>query len=134
MNESKKVMTLEELEKEFNSDLTVGLNDEQIEVNRAKYGKNALEEKKKTPLILKFLAQFKDPLIIILIVAAIISVIVDPHEWIESVIIAVVVLLNAILDLAKNQTKLNNIRTNCSKFAHFDAVDDIKKIILDSAK
>ncbi|MBO5711469.1 MAG: HAD-IC family P-type ATPase, partial [Acholeplasmatales bacterium] len=99
MNETNKVLTLEELEKEFNSDLTVGLNDEQIEANRQKYGKNALEEKKKTPLIVKFLAQFKDPLIIILIVAAIISVVVDPHEWIESVIIAVVVLLNAILGL-----------------------------------
>ncbi len=99
MNEEKKVMTLEELEKEFNSDLTVGLTDAQIEANRAKYGKNALEEKKKTPLILKFLAQFKDPLIIILIVAAIVSVVVDRKEWIESVIIAVVVLLNAILGL-----------------------------------
>ena len=43
-------------------------------------------------------------------------------------------LLNAILDLAKNQEKLNEIRTNCSKFAHYDAVDDIKKIILESAK
>ena len=90
---------LHELEKEFNTSLEYGLKDEQVALNREKYGKNALEEKKKTPLIIKFLEQFKDPLIIILIVAAIVSVIVDHEEWIESVIIAVVVLLNAILGL-----------------------------------
>ena len=90
---------LHELEKEFNTSLEYGLKDEQVALNREKYGKNALEEKKKTPLIIKFLEQFKDPLIIILIIAAIVSVIVDHEEWIESVIIAVVVLLNAILGL-----------------------------------
>ena len=90
---------LEELEIEFGTSLDGGLNDDQIEANREKYGKNQLEEKKKTPTIVKFLLQFKDPLIIILIVAAIISVIVDPHEWVESVIIMIVVLINAILGL-----------------------------------
>ena len=90
---------LHELETEFNTSLEFGLKDEQVALNREKYGKNALEEKKKTPLIIKFLEQFKDPLIIILIIAAIVSVIVDHEEWIESVIIAVVVLLNAVLGL-----------------------------------
>ena len=91
--------TLKELELEFNSNLNGGLDEIQVKQNFNKYGKNALEEKKKTPLFIKFLLQFKDPLIIILIVAAIISVIVDPHEWIESVIIGIVVLINAILGL-----------------------------------
>ena len=90
---------LNELEKEYLTSLEGGLNDSQIEANREKYGKNALEEKKKTPMIIKFLEEFKDPLIIILIVAAIVSVVVDPHEWIESVIIMIVVLINAILGL-----------------------------------
>ena len=90
---------LNELETEFLTDFGGGLKEEQIKNNREAYGKNQLEEKKKTPLIIKFLLEFKDPLIIILIAAAIISVIVDPHEWIESVIIMVVVLINAILGL-----------------------------------
>ena len=90
---------LEELELEFNSNINSGLNDEQVAQNREIYGVNKLEEKKKVPLIVKFLSQFKDPLIIILIIAAVISVIVDPHEWIESVIIMIVVLLNAVLGL-----------------------------------
>ena len=88
-----------ELEKEFNTSLKLGLKDEQVSSNREKYGKNALEEKKKVPLIVKFLEQFKDPLIIILIIAAIVSVVVDHEEWIESLIIAIVVLLNAVLGL-----------------------------------
>ena len=90
---------LQELEKEFSSNLNVGLNDEQVVKNRDAYGVNALEEKKKTPMILKFLAEFKDPLIIILIIAAIVSIIIDPHEWVESLIIMIVVLVNAILGL-----------------------------------
>ena len=90
---------LEVLEKEFVSDINNGLTEEQVVANRETHGVNKLEEKEKTPLIVKFLAQFKDPLIIILIVAAIISVIVDYEEWIESVIIMVVVLVNAILGL-----------------------------------
>ena len=90
---------LEELEREFVSDINVGLNDEQVAINRETYGVNKLEEKEKTPLIVKFFSQFKDPLIIILIVAAVVSMIIDPHEWIESLIIMVVVLVNAILGL-----------------------------------
>lgn len=90
---------LNELETEFDTNLQCGLSASKVEQNREKYGKNALQEKKKTPMILKFLAEFKDPLILILIAAAIISVVVDPHEWIESVIIMVVVLINAILGL-----------------------------------
>ena len=90
---------LNELEKEYGSNIQCGLTNDQVIKNREQYGKNALEEKKKTPLIVKFFLEFKDPLILILIAAAIISVIVDPNEWIESVIIMVVVLINAILGL-----------------------------------
>ncbi len=90
---------INELEKEFDSNIQSGIIDKQVIKNREKYGKNVLEEKNKTPIILKFFLEFKDPLIIILIAAAIISVIVDPHEWIESVIIMIVVLINAILGL-----------------------------------
>ena len=101
-------LKLEELEQEFKTNLEGGLNDNQIQENLEKYGKNQLEEKKKTPLILKFLAEFKDPLIIILIIAAIITTAISIYEnnigkenteWIEAIIIMVVVLVNAILGL-----------------------------------
>ncbi len=90
---------VEVLEKELLSNLNSGLQLDQVDVNREKYGKNELEEKKKKPLIFKFLEEFKDPLIIILIIAAIVSVLVDHKEWIESIIIMIVVLINAILGL-----------------------------------
>ena len=90
---------LHELEAEFSSNLNGGLTDEQVLANREAYGVNQLEQKKKTPMIIKFLLEFKDPLIIILIIAAVVSIIIDPHEWIESLIIMIVVLVNAILGL-----------------------------------
>ena len=63
---------LEELQNEFVSDLNNGLTEEQVAINRETHGVNKLEEKEKTPWIIKFLLQFKDPLIIILIVAAVV--------------------------------------------------------------
>lgn len=88
---------LEELEKEFNTSLNGGLTDDNAVKNQQKYGKNQLEGKKKTSFFVKFLLQFKDALIIILLIAAVISIIIDPKEWIESLIILVVVIANALL-------------------------------------
>lgn len=97
--ELKKELSIEELEAKFKTNLEGGLTDSQIDENRLLYGVNELKDKKKIPIWIKFLTEFKDPLIIILIIAAIISIIVDPNEWIESLIIMIVVLINAILGL-----------------------------------
>ena len=89
--------TKEEVAESLNSDLAKGLDDEGVKASLAKHGLNELKEAEKESLFIKFLKEFKDPLIIILLIAALVSVIVDPHEWIESIIILVVVLINAIL-------------------------------------
>lgn len=89
--------SVEEVLHEFMVDPNVGLTSEEVKLRQEKYGKNVLNEKKKTPWILRFLAQFKDILIIVLLVAAVVSVIVEPDDWIESVIILAVVLINAFL-------------------------------------
>lgn len=57
----------------FGSNPQKGLNEAQLDQARAKYGKNVLREAKKPSLLKRFLAQFKDVMIIILIIAAIIS-------------------------------------------------------------
>ncbi len=88
---------LDELEKELNTNLNGGLTEENVIKNRQKYGMNRIEGKKKTSFFIKFLLQFKDALIIILLIAAIVSIIIDPKEWIESLIILVVVIANALL-------------------------------------
>ena len=88
---------IEEVSKILETDVVNGLTSEKVAINQEKYGKNSLKEGKKVSLFVKFLLQFKDVLILILIGAAIVSIIIDPHEWVESLIIFVVVLINAIL-------------------------------------
>lgn len=72
-----------------------GLTQNQAEENQKKYGKNELAEgKKKNPFIL-FLEQYKDFLVIILIIAAIISGVLGDIE--SAIVIFVVITINAIL-------------------------------------
>ena len=92
---------LQELAQKFSSDLKNGLTDKQVKDNLEKYGLNELKKAPKQSLIIRFLFQFKDALTIILIIAAIVSIIVEPSEWIDSVIIVVVVIINAILGLVQ---------------------------------
>ena len=66
-----------ELIEEFGIENLDGLNDSKVLEQREKYGENALTEKKKQSLFVKFLLEFKDALIIILMIAAIVSLIVD---------------------------------------------------------
>ena len=93
--------TVEEITKELDTDVELGLNEVKVKGNQEKYGKNALKEGKKTSLLVKFLLEFKDVLIIILIVAALISILVDPSEWVDSLIIFVVVIINAVLGVVQ---------------------------------
>lgn len=77
-----------------------GLTSEQARRRSAETGKNKLAEGKKTPLILRFLSQFADPMIIILIAAAVISAITSvlQKEFPSDVIIIMfVVIVNAML-------------------------------------
>ncbi len=84
----------EDVLKEFDSGQQ-GLNSEQVLANREKYGENKLYEKKKKSIFMIFLEQFKDLLVIILIIAAIISMSTGNVE--SAVVIIAVLILNAIL-------------------------------------
>lgn len=92
----------EELLKEFSSNIDKGLSQEQVSELRAKYGWNKLREKKKKTNLQRFLDQFKDVMILILIVAAIISFAVacvekNPKEFFEPALILLIVVLNAVM-------------------------------------
>ena len=79
---------------------TQGLSDEQVKEKREFYGLNELQAKKKKSLIVKFLEQFKDFMIIILIIAAVISGAVGYYQGegiTDSIIILIVVIVNAII-------------------------------------
>lgn len=86
---------------ELETDIEIGLTDEQVEVSKAKYGANELVEEERRSLLMRFLDQFKDPMIIMLIIAAVVSIMVDPSEWMDSLIIMVVVVFNAVIGLTQ---------------------------------
>lgn len=81
-----------------------GLVDVQVEERQRLYGSNKLVEGKKTSLFVRFMQQLADPMIIILIVAAVISGITAVYageSFADVIIIMVVVLINAVLGVAQ---------------------------------
>ncbi|MFV0518143.1 MAG: calcium-translocating P-type ATPase, PMCA-type [Aminipila sp.] len=110
-------MTAEQVLKEVESS-PKGLNEAQVKKNEEKYGKNQLEEEKKQGVLKVFLSQFKDLLVMILIVAAIISVFTGNLE--STIVILVVIVLNAILGTVqhfKAEKSLNSLKKLASPLA-----------------
>ena len=96
--------TSEEVENELKTNIKTGLSDNEIKERQEKYGLNELEQGKKKSLFVKFLEQFKDFMIIVLIIAAIISgaIGIAQNEGIaDTVIIMIVVVANAIIGVAQ---------------------------------
>lgn len=85
---------VDEILKEF-STTKDGLSTKQVERARQKYGPNELAEGKSDPKWLKFLRQFKDVLIIILLIATGVTAILG--EFIDAAVIGLIVLLNAFI-------------------------------------
>ena len=79
-----------------------GLSKEEAQERLQRFGPNALKAKKKKTLLQRFLDQFKDVMILILIAAAVVSFVValgghDAKEFFEPLLILLIVILNAIL-------------------------------------
>ena len=90
----------------LNSDEKAGLTSEVVKERRLKFGENKLKEKKKKSLFSKFLEQFKDVMIIILLIAAVISFVIacvegEPGEFFEPALILLIVVLNAVMGVAQ---------------------------------
>lgn len=83
------------------TDEKLGLSDEEVKKRQEKYGKNKLEEKKKESFLIKFLKQFNDFMIIILIIASIVSAVVSKmqgeNDYVDSIIIIGIVVFNALM-------------------------------------
>ncbi len=88
--------------KELKTNPEAGLENSDIPFLLADYGENKLKEKKKKTNLQRFLDQFKDVMILILIVAAIISFVIacvegNPKEFFEPALILLIVIMNAIM-------------------------------------
>lgn len=94
---------IKEIEKELRTNIKTGLGDKDVQIRQDEFGKNKIEEGKKESLLVKFLNQFKDFMIIILIIAAIISAVVSYLEgtgdYFDSIIIIAIVVFNGIMGL-----------------------------------
>ena len=87
---------------QLQSDVASGLSEQQVNQKRAKYGENKLREKKKKTNFQRFIDQFKDAMILILLTAAAVSFAVacverNPKEFFEPLLILLIVVLNAVL-------------------------------------
>ena len=108
-----------------------GLSSQQAKDNLAKYGKNALIEGKKKTTLQVFLEQFKDLMVIILIIAAVISAFTGELD--STLVIIAVLILNAILGTVqhiKAEKSLESLKSLSSPSAK--VLRDGKKIEIDS--
>ncbi|MDF7672258.1 calcium-translocating P-type ATPase, PMCA-type [Lactobacillus sp. ESL0701] len=111
---------VQEVARELGTSLSEGLTASQVKQRREQYGANSLAGKKKISLWQRFLAQFKDFMIIVLIIAALLSGFVA-QEWTDAAIIMIVVLLNAILGVfqeARSEEAINALKKMATPSAH----------------
>lgn len=114
-----------------------GLTKEEAQTRLESNGKNELAQKKKTPMIIKFLGQFKDVMILVLLAAAIVSAIIaivqeTYSDLIDSGIILGIVILNAIIGLVQENKaesaleSLKNMNKSYSKVIRSGELINIK--------
>lgn len=104
--------TPEEVCEHFQTDPNDGLSSEEVQKRFAKYGPNKLEEGKKVPFIIKLLKQFIEPMVIVLLIAALISLAIfifhtasgdESEEWIDCIVILAIVIINALIGAIQEQ-------------------------------
>lgn len=98
-------LSTKEVEEQMQTNIEFGLNEKQVEDKQNKFGLNKLEEKKRESIVIKFIKQFNDFMIIILIIASIISAVVarleGSNDYFDSIIIIAIVVFNAIMGLVQ---------------------------------
>lgn len=95
----------EEIFKTLNSNID-GLDSKETEKRLNDYGQNIILNKKKTPWILRFLKQFNDTMIIILLVVALLLYFYGyfySHEYTDTIVILFVVFINAIVGFIQEE-------------------------------
>ena len=129
----------EELLRQLNTDPETGLTSARVAELLGKHGQNRLREKKKKTTLQRFIDQFKDVMILILIAAAIVSfvVVVMEKNWgelFEPALILVIVILNAIMGVyqeGKAEKALDALKNLSAP--HARVIRDGKESVIDAA-
>ena len=134
-NESKEAVL-----SEFSVESAKGLNTQQIEERKAKFGENKLKEKKKKTTLQRFIDQFKDVMILILIGAAIVSftVVCLEQNWgelFEPLLIVLIVILNAIMGVVQESKAEKALEALQSMSApHARVIRNGEEMVIDAAE
>ncbi len=131
---------LNEILKEMSVDPKIGLSSALVEERLEKYGENRLKEKKKKSTIARFFDQFRDVMIIILIIAAIVSfgVVVAEKNWgelFEPALILLIVVLNAVMGVyqeGKAEKALDALKNMSAP--HAKVLRDRKESLIDASQ
>jgi Ca2+-transporting ATPase len=98
-------LSVSEVARNLGTNIGNGLTNEEAKKRLNKYGYNKLEEKKKENIVIKFIKQFNDFMIIILIIASVISAVMayidGSNDYMDSIIIIAIVVFNAIMGLVQ---------------------------------
>ena len=94
-----------EVENILKTSIKKGLSTKDVEERKIKFGQNKLQEQKKESFIVRFIKQFNDFMIIILIIASAVSAVVSymqgENDYFDSIIIIAIVIFNAIMGLVQ---------------------------------
>ena len=129
----------DEVIKTLNSNLETGLSSQKVNELLLKFGENRLQEKKKKSTFQRFIDQFKDVMIIILIIAAIVSFVIaciegNPKEFFEPALIVLIVVLNAVIGVmqeSKAEKALDALKNLSAP--HARVLRDGEEMIIDAA-
>ena len=116
---------VEKVKEELSTNLEKGLTSKQVKEKQETIGFNELKAKKKKSLLVKFLEQFKDFMIIVLIIAAIVSGIIGVLQGegiTDTIIILIVVIVNAIIGVAQENKAEKSLEALQKLSAHASKV------------
>ncbi len=94
--------TAHEVMAELKTGQASGLSGAESDRRLKEYGRNELEQRERESLLMRFLDQMKDPMIIVLLAAAVLSLIASRGgDWIDAIIILLIVVVNACISISQ---------------------------------
>ena len=108
-------LSVQEVCRKLGTNIKIGLSNEEAQRRQIKYGKNKLHQGRKTSFLIKFVKQFNDFMIVILIISSAISAGIsyfeNTNDYIDSIIIIGIVILNAIIGVLQESKAEKSIES-----------------------